>query len=697
MAQGTTTPVTNDGHKGVQIVVTELSGTRRAVLVGVNEYKNFRDLNYCGADVQALGQRLVNAGFDKDKVVVIHDNATRSFQPDKTKIIDQITLMLDGAGIDDLVVLAFSGHGVQIDDKSYLCPYEAEIGDGIESLIPLDWVYDRMKACRAAMKVMIIDACQNKLFPGDTRAVFGNRSLGSIAEKLQIPPEGIVLLTACAPGEYSHEDDQLGHGVYMHFILESLEGRADFNQDGIVSLKETDLYASDKTSKYVRDNYSKTQRPSMRGELQGDLPLAECLKMARITVPDDVNSIQKALERIKSGGTITIQPGVYRLTQPLEINEDITLTGSTSDPKDVVIESVDSPVFNVTADKAQIRYLSLMNRARNRSPASDESLYAARITRGESEIVKCDISSTLSGAVYITGSGTKPQINSCKIHDASENGIWVSEYSQPRIVDCDIHNNGDAGLLINVGGAPIVSQCDIHDGKNCGVFIKDGGKGNFESCEIYENEHPNVWICDRGAPVFRKCSIYDGKQCGVHLEDSAKGNFEDCNIYRHVRPNVCVLSKSDPIFKGCTIYDSKNGGIHVHESGLGTFDDCDIYGSSPNVSVRLSADPVFKDCDIHDSVTNGIYVDEGGKGTFENCDIHGCDIHSARYPAVWVSSRGDPLIQRCKIRDNSKRGIYIGSGGKGRFQYNTLYGNEENIVAARDAGAYRQYGNRSSR
>ena len=78
--------------------------------------------------------------------------------------------------------------------------------------------------------------------------------LSGFARSLEKPPQGILALTSCAPGEVSMEAKELGHGVFMHFVMEGLAGKADHeggNDNGWVSLLELFRYANVNTKRYA--------------------------------------------------------------------------------------------------------------------------------------------------------------------------------------------------------------------------------------------------------------------------------------------------------------------------------------------------------------------------------------------------------------------------------------------------------------
>jgi len=274
-----------------------IPGRRWALLIGVDQYKNLQPLDYCGNDVRALADRLVSCGFPRDRVVVLHNKAeSLDFQPLKANIEDQVKLVLGSAKEGDLVLLSFSGHGVQVAGRSFLCPYEAKLEDPA-TLVSMDGVFRALEDCPAAVKLFLVDACQNEAPQRGERTAAGARAVSDFAKWLgeAPPPKGTLLLTSCAPGEKSREADEFRHGVFMHYVLEGLEGRADSNANGLLTLSELFAYASDRTQDYVRLKYNALQRPRLRGDIV-DFPLVEAVHPKEFT-----NSIGMKMVLIPAG------------------------------------------------------------------------------------------------------------------------------------------------------------------------------------------------------------------------------------------------------------------------------------------------------------------------------------------------------------------------------------------------------------
>ena len=222
---------------------------RWALLIGVNDYANVQHLRYCVADQEALAKQLTASGFPSDQVYLMDDQAKeQKFRPSKLNIEKQLEVVLAMPSSGDTVVLGFSGHGVQIAGKSYICPADCDLERPQESMIPLDKVFEELASCKASLKLLIVDACRNNVEIGGKRTIDNQRSVRAFGESLERPPEGISLLTSCSPGQFAREHEQLGHGVFIHFVLEGLAGKAA-DDDGIVRLGRLLDYTSLNTLK----------------------------------------------------------------------------------------------------------------------------------------------------------------------------------------------------------------------------------------------------------------------------------------------------------------------------------------------------------------------------------------------------------------------------------------------------------------
>lgn len=251
---------------------------RYALLIGVNEYAPpLGKLEYCHNDIKELAAHFAVAGFTAENITLMQDQAANSaLRPSKSNIDKQLELRLQLANEEDVVVMAFSGHGLLIDGKSYLCPSDSRL-DTVESLISIDHVYAQLEKCRASQKVLIIDACRNEPI---VRGFKSGKLADDLSIEVQAPPKGLIVLSSCEPKQFSAEDAKLKHGVFMYYIMQGLKGLADTdtqiggNSNGRVSLDELYYYAHEKTKTHVANSHGISQKPVMRGEIVGRIDIA---------------------------------------------------------------------------------------------------------------------------------------------------------------------------------------------------------------------------------------------------------------------------------------------------------------------------------------------------------------------------------------------------------------------------------------
>jgi hypothetical protein len=274
----------------------EKPGGRWAVLIGVDDYSEIRKLRYAGSDQRALAEQLIASGFPQDQVFLLHDKATeKKYLPSLANVERQLDLVLALLGEGDLIIVGFSGHGVQINGRSYLCPEDTRIDKLSASALPLDGVYGKLAKSKASLKLLLVDACRNDLLPEGQRAISLGRSVGEFVGVAEKPPEGILLLSSCGAGQISMEDEQFGHGVFMHYVLDGLAGQAA-NRDGQVTLAGLYDYASLNTKKYVARKFNGFQTPALRGDVNGPFEIGKAAPAKTIA-----NSLGMKLTLISAG------------------------------------------------------------------------------------------------------------------------------------------------------------------------------------------------------------------------------------------------------------------------------------------------------------------------------------------------------------------------------------------------------------
>jgi uncharacterized caspase-like protein len=224
---------------------------RYAVIIGVADYMYddslppgcfLDDLPYPDDDAEALKQILLNqGGFESANIQTLID-----WQATKANIQDAITNWLASrANTNDLVVIAYGGHGGQLGD---VAPYGDE-ADGVDEwLIPTDWdCTDDMAIADDELDtwldminsqhvVLMFDSCfSGGMFAYGTQGTSGGRSrcipppagveVLAVEEPglpMDIGQSGRLVLTASEEDQESYECDSLQAGVFSYYLRQAL-------------------------------------------------------------------------------------------------------------------------------------------------------------------------------------------------------------------------------------------------------------------------------------------------------------------------------------------------------------------------------------------------------------------------------------------------------------------------------------------
>ena len=253
--------------------LSPVHGGDYALLVGVKNYgqrSGFNALQFTENDIEALAKVLIENGYSPRNVTVM--TQTRGLKepalnPTDENIFHELDLILANRDASDSVVIAFAGHGVKFKDAttSYFAPIDVDLGTR-KHLVSFDKVYQQLRKCPAQRKLLLSDACRNDPLSASAR------SAKSVTKpENEIPPGSTVALFSCEAGQVAREDTDLKHGVFFHFVLEGLRGKADTrdgdangNGNGTVELTELASYTQKKVPDYVRAKFRSKQTPDLK-------------------------------------------------------------------------------------------------------------------------------------------------------------------------------------------------------------------------------------------------------------------------------------------------------------------------------------------------------------------------------------------------------------------------------------------------
>lgn len=239
----------------------------RGLFVGIDRYRSPRVSNLTCAtrDAAALYGLFADGFGEANSVLLLNEEATSA------AIRREFEDRLSRARLDDIVVIAFSGHG---SDCHRLVTHDADPSDIAQTTIPLDELTRLFARIPARNVILILDCC----FAGGAGAkVFhedvATKGVGSISEVLgHISGTGRVILTAAKPDQEAIEDRRRGHGLLTFHLLEGLRGAQEVLRDGRIPLLSLVDFVTRRviaSAKQVRHD----QEPGIRGTLDGEVTL----------------------------------------------------------------------------------------------------------------------------------------------------------------------------------------------------------------------------------------------------------------------------------------------------------------------------------------------------------------------------------------------------------------------------------------
>ncbi len=270
-----------------------------ALVIGNTEYADpgLAQLTAPGRDAEDFARVLrvdEFCGFDDVRVLLNKPSSA---------IIEAIDEFFDEKKPDDLLVLYFSGHGVRDEIGAlYLAVQNTNRFRLRSTAVKSDFIREAMDQSRSKRQVLILDCCNSGAFSQGTKAATG-MSIGT-ATAFE-GGYGRVILTASDSTQFAWEGDKVigetDNSLFTHYLVEGLEGEADLDGDGRITVDELYDYAYEKvkhaTPKQTPSKFSSKQQGEII--LRQNMPMEE-VKSVPLPTPL-LDSIENPFSDIRLG------------------------------------------------------------------------------------------------------------------------------------------------------------------------------------------------------------------------------------------------------------------------------------------------------------------------------------------------------------------------------------------------------------
>ncbi len=232
-----------------------------AVVFGIEKYRErLPKADFASRDAKTVANYLTKVlGYPEENVVVrTNDLATRN---DMEKYFGQ--WLKNNVEKDSTVFIYYSGHGAPNPKTgdAYLVPYDGDPTYLDSTSFPLKRLYEALEKLPTKEIIVVLDSCFSGA-GGRSVLAKGAKPMGLSVEQSVTSAVGkAIVLTASGSDQISSAYEEKGHGLMTYFFLKGLQGDADANEDGTLTMAELYNYVRPQVEKVARKQFNNEQTP----------------------------------------------------------------------------------------------------------------------------------------------------------------------------------------------------------------------------------------------------------------------------------------------------------------------------------------------------------------------------------------------------------------------------------------------------
>jgi hypothetical protein len=237
-----------------------------AIIIGIEKYKRVTDADFANRDASAFYDYARRAlGIKPENIRLLVDD-----KADAAEILRAFKTWLPtrvNKNTTDVYVF-YSGHGLPSEDGGslYFLPHEVDRDLLERTAITQKEVVQAIQRTTPKSVTMFIDSCYSGQSRTGTSLLASARPI-SIAPKASTDfPPNFMVISASAPDQISSSSPELKHGIFSYYLMLGMEGEADVNKDGQITVGEMQTYLSQQVTRRAI-GMNRTQSPQTTGDL----------------------------------------------------------------------------------------------------------------------------------------------------------------------------------------------------------------------------------------------------------------------------------------------------------------------------------------------------------------------------------------------------------------------------------------------
>ena len=235
-----------------------------AIIIGIQNYKLIPKAEYANQDAQVFYDYASRAlGIKQENIKLLLDDDA-DVSGILTAFQEWLPLKVRKGKTD--VYVFYSGHGLPgADGKSlYFLPVGTNKNLVAKTGISQREIVDALKSAQAKSVTMFIDSCYSgQIRTGETLLASARPVVLSVQETAY-PPD-FTVITASASDQIASSSPDLKHGIFSYYLMKGLEGEADNNGDGTITIGKLQSYLAERVPRFAM-TMSRKQEPQLTGD-----------------------------------------------------------------------------------------------------------------------------------------------------------------------------------------------------------------------------------------------------------------------------------------------------------------------------------------------------------------------------------------------------------------------------------------------
>ena len=235
-----------------------------AIIIGIEKYKRVGKADYANVDAQDFYDYASRAlGIKPENIKLLFDDGADDVEIYKA-FQNWLPVKVNKGKTD--VYVFYSGHGYPGQDGNslYILPYGADKDLISKTAINQQEIITSIQNTQPRTVTMFLDSCYSGQTRGGDVLIAGARP---IAPKISANsyPQNFTVISASANDQISSASPDLKHGIFSYYLMKGMEGDADQNKDGKITVAEMQEYLTDMVGRQAM-GMNRKQQPQLFGD-----------------------------------------------------------------------------------------------------------------------------------------------------------------------------------------------------------------------------------------------------------------------------------------------------------------------------------------------------------------------------------------------------------------------------------------------